>query len=90
MKVEHSDLFVLSDTAFETLVDLRLRAGGLHLAENTSWTMMHSQEFQMWKCSFGDPSTDDVPRFLVTVPFLDESISNREAGIERGKMSFSQ
>lgn len=79
-----------SDTAFETLVDVRLRAGGLNLAENTSWTMMHSSEFQTWKCSFGDTSNDDVPRFPVRVPLLDGSISNRAAGIEGGSMMFSQ
>lgn len=79
-----------SDTAFETLVDNRLAAGRLHLAENTAWTMMNSTEFQMWKCNFGNASTADTPRFTVTVPFLDESISNREAGIEQGKMTFTQ
>jgi len=78
------------DIAFEELVDSRLQAGGVAVAENTAWTMMHSPEFQEWKCSFGDPSNDEVPRFLVSVPQLDESVWNREAGIERGKMAFSQ
>jgi hypothetical protein len=52
--------------------------------------MMHSQEFQTWKCNFGDPLNDDVPLFTVRVPLLDQSISNRDAGIEGGLMMFSQ
>jgi hypothetical protein len=78
------------DLAFEELVDSRLQAGGVQVAENTAWTMMHSPEFQEWKCSFGDPSNDAVPKFLVPVPQLQESLSNRAAGIERGEMAFSQ
>ncbi|PMD51256.1 uncharacterized protein K444DRAFT_601543 [Hyaloscypha bicolor E] len=77
------------DLAFEELVDSRLRAGGVQVAENTAWTMMHSPEFQEWKCSFGDPSNNAVPKFLVPVPQLHESVSNRAAGIERGEMAFS-
>jgi hypothetical protein len=78
------------DLAFELLVDERLRVGRVDLAENTAWTMMHSAEFQEWKCSFGDRSNEDVPKFLVPVPHLHESVSNSQAGIERGKMAFSQ
>lgn len=77
------------DLAFEKLVESRLQASGLNLNRNTSWTMMHSPDFQMWKCSFGELSSQDTPRFLVQVPLLNEAVSNRQAGIERGKMAFT-
>lgn len=70
-------------------MDRRLQAGKLQLAENTSWTMMHSREFQAWKCKFGDGDTDEVSKFPVTVPLLNERFSNIDAGIEGGKMMFS-
>lgn len=78
------------DVAFEALVDSRLQAGNVPVVENTAWTMMHSPEFQEWKCSFGSPLNENVLKFLVPVPSLDESVSNRAAGIESGKMAFSQ
>lgn len=78
------------DLAFEKLVESRLQASGLNLKENTSWTMMHSPDFQNWKCTFGELSTQDTPKFLVPVPLLNENVSNRQAGIERGKMAFTQ
>ncbi|TEY43471.1 hypothetical protein BOTCAL_0369g00010 [Botryotinia calthae] len=75
------------DVAFQDLVERRLAPHDFH--EDTAWSMMHHPEFQQWKHSFGF-ETDSVPVFKIPVPQRNEFESHVEAGIECGKMCFTQ
>jgi hypothetical protein len=78
------------DSAFERLVESRLQASYINFSDNTAWTMMHSSEFQVWKCTFGHAQNDTLPGFPIPIPHIDPSLADIAAGIREGKMMFSQ
>ncbi|KAK6614530.1 hsp70 family chaperone [Botrytis cinerea] len=63
------------------------RAHDFH--EDTAWSMMHLDGFQQWKHNFGY-ETDGVPVFKIPVPGISKYESHVDAGIECGKMCFTQ
>jgi len=77
------------DSAFEDLVDERLELITPPLDDRIPWTMMQGAEFLGWKCAFGQ--SGEMPRTIaIKVPMVDSSYDSREAGIQRGKMLFTQ
>ena len=78
------------DFAFENLVDKRLGAVTAALPDNIASSMMHSSEFQNWKCTFGQEDNRDFSSFLIPVPEVGSDFNHREAKIVDGKMPFSQ
>ena len=75
------------DLAFQDLVERRLAPHDFH--EDTAWSMMHLDGFQQWKHNFGY-ETDGVPVFKIPVPGINKYESHVDAGIECGKMCFTQ
>lgn len=78
------------DVAFEKMVEGRLSTVTPALPENTAWSMMHSQEFLVWKCTFGQDDSKDFASFGIPVPIVESDFSHDEAKIVNGKMQFSQ
>ncbi|GAW14132.1 hypothetical protein ANO14919_035260 [Xylariales sp. No.14919] len=79
------------DRAFEEMVEERLsKAKDLSCLNDAANIMMHSDEFQTWKHSFGKIEESQFGMAKIPVPIiLEGTITDEAAGVSDGKMKFS-
>lgn len=83
------------DDAFRALAGKRLklaRKSGMKFKKDVEDTMMRSQQFQAWKTKFGPKLKESHFKVLpVDIPLARKDVvSDKEAGIEDGKLMLSQ